>query len=288
MKTAGKAELTTIVGTVQHHEDCLSRLGIAIDSMLATILCLEGSVQFLQSPVPFPVPAPTPQPTSIPSEPVRGIPLSLPERFDGAPARCKGFLLQCDLYIACYAGVVSGRDRVATVISALTGRALDWGAAVWETGGPKVESYERFTLFPSVFDNPVEGREESERLLRLRQGSRTASEFALEFRTITASTEWNELALVTVFRSVLREEVQLELACRDDNLSFNQLISMVIRLDNLLWSRRRPAWNSEPMATLLCGQSQWRWARHVCPGQSIGEGGIWISASIVEKGVISP
>ena len=63
MKTAWKAELVTIVGTVQHHKDCLSRLGIAMDSVLKTTLRLEGSVQSLQSPAPIRVPAPSPQPT---------------------------------------------------------------------------------------------------------------------------------------------------------------------------------------------------------------------------------
>ena len=64
-----------------------------------------------------------------------------------------------------------------------------------------------------------------------------------------ASTGWNELTLVTVIHSGLREEIQLELAFHDDNLSFNQLISMVFWLDNLLRYQRRPAQNSEPMAT---------------------------------------
>ena len=52
-------------------------------------------------------------------------------------------------------------------------------------------------LFCSVFYHPVEGREGRERLLSLHQGSRTASEFAKEFQTITASTGWNESSLVT-------------------------------------------------------------------------------------------
>ena len=150
-------------------------------------------MQSLQSPALIPVPAPTPRPTCVTSERVRGIPLSLPERF-------KGFLLQCNLYLARYAESVSGRDTVATVLSALTGWALEWGAAVWEMGGPEVEAYKRFTLlFHSVFDHPVEGREGGECLLRLRQGARTALEYSLEFQTIAASTGWNELALVTVF-----------------------------------------------------------------------------------------
>lgn len=45
METTGKAELATIVGTVQHHEDCLSILDSIMDTLLATILRLEGNVQ---------------------------------------------------------------------------------------------------------------------------------------------------------------------------------------------------------------------------------------------------
>eukprot|EP00063_Salmo_salar_P032456 XP_014007291.1 PREDICTED: uncharacterized protein LOC106575333 [Salmo salar] len=123
---------------------------------------------------------------------------SLLERFEGAPARCKGFLLQCYLYFARQTETVSGRDRVATVISALTGRALDCGAAV----GPEVESYERF--LSTLFDHSVEGREGGERLLRLRQGSRTASEFAREFRTIAASTRMERVVTRKYWREAGR------------------------------------------------------------------------------------
>ena len=81
METAGKAEQVTIKETVQHHEDCLSRFSSAMDSVLATILRLEGNVLSIQSPAPVPEPTPTPPlPASVPPEPVRGIPLSLPER----------------------------------------------------------------------------------------------------------------------------------------------------------------------------------------------------------------
>jgi hypothetical protein len=41
-----------------------------------------------------------------------------------------------------------------------------------------------------------------------------------------------------------------------------------------------------PWLHLLCSQSQWRWALHVCLRQSIEKGEIWASAPMVEKGVI--
>ena len=89
-------------------------------------------------------------------------------------------------------------------------------------------------------------------------------------------------------RSGLREEAQMELTCHDDNLSLDQLISMAIRLDNLLWVDKDLCGIWSTRLHLLCGQSRWRWALPVCPWQSVGEGRIWASAPIVERGVISP
>ncbi|KAM9530504.1 uncharacterized protein ACWYII_042142 isoform 1-T5 [Salvelinus alpinus] len=94
---------------------------------------------------------------------------------------------------------------------------------------------ERFmALFRVVFEHPPEGRKGGKRLFQLQQGAQTTVEYALTFRTVAASSGWNEIAL----RTQLREEVQTELACRDDNISLDALIVMAIHLDNLL--RERP------------------------------------------------
>lgn len=61
--------------------------------------------------------------------------------------------------------------------------------------------------------------------------------YALTFRTVAASSGWNEPALRSLFRRGLREEVQMELACRDDKLSLHALIAMAIRQGNLLRER---------------------------------------------------
>jgi hypothetical protein len=45
--------------------------------------------------------------------------------------------------------------------------------------------------------------------------------------------------MLTVFRCGLQVDVQTELACRNEDLTLDQLITMAIHLDNLL--RRRPS-----------------------------------------------
>jgi hypothetical protein len=107
--------------------------------------------------------------------------------------------------------MASNRDKVALVISVLTPGSGVGGTP--ERDGPEVQSYERFTqLFRAIFDHPTEGREGGQRLLLLRLGSRTASQYALVFRTVAAFTGWNDQALLTVFCSGLQAVVQTELA----------------------------------------------------------------------------
>ena len=85
-----------------------------------------------------------------------------------------------------------------------------------------------------MFDHPPEGKAAGERLFHLRQETRSAQDFALEFRTLAAGAGWNDRALMDHYRCSLREDVRRELACRDTTLSLDELIDMSIRLDNLL------------------------------------------------------
>ena len=78
-----------------------------------------------------------------------------------------------------------------------------------------------------------------ERLFHLRQGTRSAQEFALEFRTLAAGAGCNSRALIDHYHCSLREDVRRELACRDTTLTFDQLEDLSIRLDNLLATRGR-------------------------------------------------
>uniref|UniRef100_A0A4W5PBV2 Retrotransposon gag domain-containing protein n=1 Tax=Hucho hucho TaxID=62062 RepID=A0A4W5PBV2_9TELE len=102
------------------------------------------------------------------------------------------------------------------------------------------EEMRRWTISrSSVFDHPSEGRAAGERLFHLRQGTRSAQEFAMDFRTLAAGTGWNDKALIDHYRCSLREDVRWELACRDTTLTFDQLVDLSIRLDNLLATHGR-------------------------------------------------
>lgn len=193
----------------------------------------------------YPLFAPPPHQSSLPTPlpPTSGsgaLRLALPREYDGGAARCQGFLLQIDLYLATVRPTPSGEESVSLLVSCLTGRALEWANAVWNSPNSSRENYPEFTRrFRAVFDHPPEGRAAGERLFHLRQETRSAQDFALEFRTLAAGAGWNDRALMDHFRCSLREDVRRELACRDNTLSLDELIDMSIRLDNLLAARGR-------------------------------------------------
>ena len=91
------------------------------------------------------------------------------------------------------------------------------------------------------------------RLFHLRQGSSSAQEFALEFRTLATRAGWSDRALIDHYRCSLCEDVRWELACRDTTLTFDQLVDLSIRLDNLLVNighSERALWIPPPSTTI--------------------------------------
>ncbi|XP_042186358.1 uncharacterized protein LOC121847762 [Oncorhynchus tshawytscha] len=115
-----------------------------------------------------------------------------------------------------------------------------WANAFWNGPDSARGNYPEFTRrFRAVFDHPTEGRAGGERLFHLRQGTRSAQDFALDFRTLAAGAGWNDRARIDHYRCSLREDVRRELACRDTTLGLDELIDLSIRLDHLLAARGR-------------------------------------------------
>ena len=71
---------------------------------------------------------------------------------------------------------------------------------------------------------PVQGQEVSKRLLSLKQGAYSVADFAINFRIWASETGWDVAALQGVFLQGLEENIQDELAARDDASSLEQLI----------------------------------------------------------------
>ena len=145
--------------------------------------------------------------------------------------------------------------------------------------------------FRTVFDHPPKGRASGERLYHLRQETRSAQEFALEFRTLAAGAGWSDRALIAQYRCSLSEDVCRELACRDTTLTFDQLVDMSIRLDNMLATRGRldRVWLFHPPAPSLPNLWNWEgWRPEGVPARApfmVAEGTLLGGAGLVSLGI---
>ncbi|KAK3570790.1 hypothetical protein QTP86_026340 [Hemibagrus guttatus] len=160
--------------------------------------------------------------------------LALPDKFDGSADRCRGFLRQCKVFFVHQPGMYREEEtQCAFVMSLLTSKALEWASMVWDADPQIRLSFSYFTgLIREVFEYPAGGKNISLQLMELRQGSDTAVDYAIKFRTLAAQSGWNNASLWAVFRAGLNPELQTELSCRVEATTLSQFIA--IRLDNLM------------------------------------------------------
>ncbi|KAL0150989.1 hypothetical protein M9458_053716 [Cirrhinus mrigala] len=123
--------------------------------------------------------------------------------------------------------------------SLLSGQALDWATAVWRLDQPTFPSFQAFLQrFKEVFQPSSENGEAAEQIMALKQGRRTAADYALSFHTLAAQSGWNDGPLKLHYRKGLNADLQVELACRDEGLPLEQYIDLSIRVDNIMRSRK--------------------------------------------------
>ncbi|KAK3526426.1 hypothetical protein QTP70_025456 [Hemibagrus guttatus] len=134
------------------------------------------------------------------------------------------------------------RTKCAFLLSLLTGKALEWASAVWDADPLIRASYSHFEeAIREVFEHPAGGKDISVQLMEIRQGSDSAADYAIRFRTLAAQSEWNNAALWAMFHAGLNPALQTELACHVEATSLCQFVATTIRLDNLLCQRRTGA-----------------------------------------------
>ncbi|KAK3544947.1 hypothetical protein QTP86_029196, partial [Hemibagrus guttatus] len=166
-----------------------------------------------------------------PSPPVIASPVAAPALYSGAAEDCNGFLLQCSLALEMQPhSYPDERAKVAFIVSHLGGKALRWAEPLWTQNHPIMSSLPRFIEhFKEVFGQPERDSSLGERLCRLKQGSMSVSEYALQFRTLAAASGWNEQALITTYRQGLDPRVRLHLAAYEDSIGLERFIQLSIR-----------------------------------------------------------
>ncbi|MGL5357385.1 MAG: hypothetical protein ACRDAQ_12750, partial [Cetobacterium sp.] len=182
------------------HDEELSAARHAVESLAAQVNDLSAHLLLRHQ-----------EPPAVQSGPPLPEPrVNNPPCYTGEPTECRAFLTQCEVAFSLQPQTyASDRARIAYVISLLAGRAREWGTSAWEAG---TSCCSRFDLFKEemikVFDQSVFGREASRLLTTIRQGRRSVADFAIEFRTLSTTCEWNEPALVARFLEGLNVELK--------------------------------------------------------------------------------
>ncbi|XP_073701959.1 matrix-remodeling-associated protein 5 [Garra rufa] len=232
------SEMSTQATLLMHHQQQLDQLSALTAQLVQAIRGMQASTPPSTPSPTAPINPPVP-PTANPAA-TTSPRLAFPEKFDGAAAKCKGFLLQCTLFVNQQPNLyASDESKIAFVCSLLTGRALDWATAVWDLGQPTYPTFATFLRsFKEVFQPTPESGDAGEQIVALRQGRRTAADYALDFRTLAAQSGWNDGPLKLHYRKGLTSELQVELACRDEGLTLAQYIDLSIRIDNVMRARK--------------------------------------------------
>ncbi len=139
------SEVSAQAVMLSSHQLQLQRLTSVTEELVRTLQVLQ-----LTAP-PAATPAPEPQAISSNMNPR----LSFPEKFNGSPDKCKGFLLQCSLFMDQQPMLYpTDKSRISFFCSLLTCRGLDWATAVWDGGSMSFPPYNDFLRqFREVFEH---------------------------------------------------------------------------------------------------------------------------------------
>ncbi|KAL0176566.1 hypothetical protein M9458_028896, partial [Cirrhinus mrigala] len=171
-----------------------------------------------------------------------GSPMAVPAKYAGEAAECSGFLLQVNLYIRMQPQQFpTEQSKVAFLTSLLSGKALKWAEAIWNSNNPIINSYDQFvTHFSEVFSTATGALSTSDQLFRLRQGSSSIHNYTLHFRTLAAASGWNEISLLGAYRQGLNPEIRSAMAIYDDTIGLEAFLLRTMRVSQQLAACQPP------------------------------------------------
>ena len=152
--------------------------------------------------------------------------------FNGEPRLGKGFLSQCEITFRLQPSrFQSDESRVGFVAGAFTSRALEWYTAIAERTPELLHNYPRFReSFLGVFSSPTEVEDAAVKIHKIRQGNRSVSDYAVEFKVIAAQCDITDDSMRGAFYAGLSETIKQGLVNQYPS-SFEELVNLSLRVD---------------------------------------------------------
>ena len=184
--------------------------------------------------VPAPIADPVPQ---TPKEPR----VSLPEKFDGDRTKLRDFVNQIRLVFRLQPQRYSSKEiQVGFIGTLLSGTALSWFSSLLEKNSPLLANLDQFLEELSrTFGERDRALIATTKLRSLQQRSRPASAYVAEFQQIACDLDWNDTALITMFRWGLRDDIKTLLLNLPKPTTLSEAITQAIECDNRLFEQRQ-------------------------------------------------
>lgn len=227
-----------VAASASHLQDLDHRMDQFAQALQIIMNPDQAAAQPAQAPVQVPVQAPVAP--SIARAPGVVIQLAPPPSYSGDPTTCRGFLNQMAVHFEMSPeSFPSDRAKVGFLMNSLTGKALLWITPLWEKSDPIIHNFAVFSkAFRGVFDPPYRTKNLSKALWHIKQGSRSVTDYAIEFRTISSQVDWSQTGLITAFMEGLSDSLQDEVAGRDLPEDLEGLIAYLSQVDDRIRLRR--------------------------------------------------
>jgi hypothetical protein len=189
---------------------------------------LRNAMEQLQVAHP-PVHVPVPQ---VPKEPR----VSLQEKFDGDRTKLRDFVNQVRLVFRFQPHRYATEEtQVGLIGSLLTGTTLSWFSSLLENDSPLLADLDQFLEESSkMFGERDRTFIATTKLRTLQQRSRPTSAYIAEFQQLACDLDWNDTALITMFRWGLCDDIKTLLNLPKPT-TLSEAITQTIDYDNRLF-----------------------------------------------------
>ena len=173
-----------------------------------------------------------------------------PDLYYGDRAKLEKWLMQFDVYFKIEDENIDDDDRPLLVVSYLRGRAEEWVAPYLRKYMDSDNNEESVTRMFQDWDEFKEKlrqtfsvaneTNDAERAIQSLRQTKSAGDYANKFQHYAIQTEWNDKALMRMYRQGLKSQVRIELMRSGATVAtLDDLINESIRLDNELYEHEK-------------------------------------------------
>ncbi|OMJ11484.1 Retrotransposon-derived protein PEG10 [Smittium culicis] len=164
--------------------------------------------------------------------------IKLPDaaKFDGKVSEYNAFISSMEMFFwGSPDTFAADKNKILFIGSHLQGTASTWFRSLLASNSPCLVDFELFmNEFRNNFSDPSHSIKVRGQIRNCKQGSRSASAYAAEFRALARESGFDKVALVDQFLRGLNQKIMQYLIVMDIPESLEENIQLAVRIDNRL------------------------------------------------------